>query len=234
MPLTAPVRLVTSTVTSTVASAAGGALAAATGAIAALRPAAKPLHPAGTVVEGTLVTTAAEDDGRPTTGVVLLDRRAELLVTARLSRAVGLPAPVPDIWGLALRLTVEGETGDVLMATTGWNGPLRFLLAPRREGAARPLTTLLPYRTPAGPVVLGAWPTEGEQGSAWTLSWARGTGAWHAFGRLELERHVGDDLDGPDGDLELDPVLHQVPGLEQYPALARLRLPSYRTARATR
>ncbi|GAB3075314.1 hypothetical protein [Nocardioides zeae] len=226
MPLTAPVRAV--------ATAAGGTLAAATRTIAALRPSAQPLHPAGTVVDGTLVTTSAEDDGRPTTGVDLLDRRAELLVTARLSRAVGLPAPVPDIWGLALRLTAEGETGDVLMATTGWRGPLRFLLAPRREGGERPLTTLLPYRTPAGPILLGAWPTEGERGSAWTLSWARGLGTWHAFGRLELDRHVADDLDGPDEQLELDPVLHQVPGLEQYPVLARLRLPSYRAARASR
>lgn len=226
MLLTAPVRAV--------ATAAGGALAATTRTLASVRPSAQPLHPAGTVVDGRLVTTAAEDDGRPTSGVDLLDRRAELLVTARLSRAVGLPAPVPDIWGLALRLTVEGETGDVLMATTGWRGPLRFLLAPRREGGERPLTTLLPYRTPAGPVVLGARPVDGEHGTAWDLTWSRGIGAWHTFGRLELDRFVGDDLDGPDDHLEFDPVLHRVPGLEQYPALARLRLPSYRTARASR
>ena len=35
-------------------------------------------------------------------------------------------------------------------------------------------------------------------------------------------------------DISFDPVLNRPPGLEQYDALARLRLPAYRTARRTR
>ncbi|MDF9714532.1 hypothetical protein INN71_00860 [Nocardioides sp. ChNu-153] len=219
----------------TLASVAGGALAGATRTVAAVRPAGKPLHPAGTVVEGVLTRHGAEDGAE--TGVDLLDRPGQTAVTARLSRGVGLPKPVPDVWGLALRLTQEGETGDLLFASTGWNGPLRHLLVPRWEGGQRPLTTLLPYRTPTGPVVLGAWPVppaEEDGGSAWTLSWARGLGPWHEFGRLDLERAVDDDLSGSDEQLSFDPVQNKIPGLEQYPVVARLRRPAYRTARASR
>lgn len=222
-----------------VATAAGGALAATTRAVAAVRPADKPLHPAGTVVRGVLTRHGA--GSAPLTGVDLLDRAGQTQVTARLSRAVGLPRPVPDIWGLALRLQHEGETGDLLFASTGWDGPLRYLLTPRREGSDRPLTTLLPYRTPTGAVVLGARslppaPDEAPDDDhlqRWVLCWARGLGSWHAFAHLELDHPVADAVDGEDAPIEFDPVLHQVPGLAQYPALARLRRPSYRVAQRT-
>ena len=79
------------------ASYAGGQiLRAATGMIAA-RPAAKPLHPRGSVVRGALHRFGAA----ARTGAPWLDRTGDDRVLVRQSRAVGLPAPVPDIFGLA-------------------------------------------------------------------------------------------------------------------------------------
>ena len=98
------------------ASSAGGQiLRAATGIIAA-RPAAKPLHPKGSVMRGTLHRFGAEDR----TGAAWLDQAGDDQVLVRQSRAVGLPSPVPDIFGLAVRVPTEGgRHGDLLFASTG-------------------------------------------------------------------------------------------------------------------
>lgn len=215
----------------TAAAVAGGALAATTRATAALRPTAKPLHPDGAVLEGRLHRFGSDR----TSGVDLLDLSGEGIALVRVSRAVGLSDPWPDVGGLAVRLTHEGTTGDLLFATTGWVGPTRALLLPRRHVERRPLTTLLPYRTPTGPVVLGARP---DGPTTWHLAWARGWGSWHAFGRLELDRDPGDparaDRSVGDADVVFDPVRNQLPGLAQYPVVTRLRRPAYRAAQESR
>jgi hypothetical protein len=47
----------------------------------------------------------------------------------RQSRAVGLPSPAPDIFGLAVRVPTEGgRHGDLLFATTGLGRITRFTL----------------------------------------------------------------------------------------------------------
>ena len=98
------------------ASSAGGQLLRAATGVVAARPAAKPLHPRGSVVRGTLRRTGAAER----TGAAWLDDAGEDSVLVRQSRAVGLPAPVPDIFGLALRVpTGEGRHGDLLLASTG-------------------------------------------------------------------------------------------------------------------
>jgi hypothetical protein len=75
----------------------------------------------------------------------------------RESRSVGLPEGLPDIHGLAVRVTnPDGTPGDLLLATTGWGRLTRFVLTVSRTTYGRPMTTLLPYRTDAGPVLLGA------------------------------------------------------------------------------
>jgi hypothetical protein len=60
--------------------------------------------------------------------------------------------------------------------------------------------------------------------------WSRPTGAWRAFGLLELLPAPG----GPDAELTFDPVLHEVPGLQAYDWVRRLRQPSYAAARRAR
>ena len=75
----------------------------------------------------------------------------------RQSRAVGLPYPAPDVFGLAVRVpTEDGRLGDLLFASTGLGRLTRFTLTAAVTPYGRPLSTLLPYRTPAGAVVLSA------------------------------------------------------------------------------
>jgi hypothetical protein len=90
------------------------------------------------------------------------------------------------------------------------------------------MTTLLPYRTPSGAVLLGATYRTDQ---VVDLLWARGSGRWHSFGFLQL----GDEsLDDPDADVSFDPVRNTLPGLDVYDWVRRLREPSYRSARRSR
>jgi hypothetical protein len=199
----------------------GSALAAATHALARVRSAAKPLHPVGELWEGRL-----ERDGSPTrSGVAWLDEPGEDAALVRLSRAVGLPDGWPDVHGLAVRVAGVSPA-DVLFATTGTSPVLRHLLTVSRRPRSRPMTTLLPYRAATGPIVLAVTSTGPR---TYELSWARLSGDWSPFGRVHLLGRCPDDPD-----LSFDPVRHQLPGLEQYPAVVRLREPAYRQARRSR
>jgi len=204
------------------ASSAGGTLLAlAARGLAALRPARKPLHPQGDLFSGRLLRRGSDER----TGVAWLDEPGEDEVTVRLSRAIGLPRDLPDIHGLALR--VHGVSGgDLLFATTGRGRLSRFLLTASRHPRGRPLTTLLPYETDSGALVIGAVGVEAE---TYELSWARPAGEWHAFATLRLSTHHSGDPE-----ISFDPVRHQLTGLRQYPAVERLREPAYLRARRSR
>ena len=164
--------------TSTSASA-GRVLAGVTRTVSLLRPARKPLHPRGRLEEARIRRHGSDTR----TGVGWLDDPGEDEAVVRLSRAIGLPAVLPDIHGLALRLRVDDAPGDLLFASTGRGRAGRFLLTAGRRPEDRPMTTLLPYRTSLGPVLLGAFPVAP---GTYELCWARGAGAWHDFGVLEL------------------------------------------------
>lgn len=204
-------------------SAGGLLLATATRTVAAVRPAAKPLHPRGEVTQGRLFRRGAQ----PATGVAWLDEPGTDDVLVRRSRAVGLPGSVPDIHGLAVRVPrPDGGYGDLLLATTGWGRVTRFVLSASRSPRHRPMTTLLPYRTGRGPLLLGARAI-GED--CFELAVATPEGEWTRFADLRLSA-----LPAADQDVSFDPVAHRIPGLEQYDAVERLREPSYQTARASR
>jgi hypothetical protein len=204
-------------------SSGGAALAGAVRLLSALRSTPKPLHPQGEVVDAVLRRTG---EGPPT-GVSWLDEPGRDEVLVRRSRAVGLPDGLPDIHGLALRVPSEtGDLGDLLMATTGTGRLGRFVLSASRSPHARPLTTLLPYRTPVGPVVLAAV-ADGDR--AYELAFATVGGAWHRFAHLALGTPRGADVL-----VSFDPVRNTVPGLDNYPWVRRLREPAYRSARRSR
>jgi hypothetical protein len=204
-------------------SAGGLVLATATRAVAAVRPAAKPLHPRGEVTQGRLFRRGAQ----PATGVAWLDEPGTDDVLVRRSRAIGLPGSAPDIHGLAVRVPrPDGGYGDLLLATTGWGRVTRFLLTASRSPRRRPMTTLLPYRTDRGSLLLGARAI-GED--CFELAVATPEGEWTRFADLRVSA-----LPAGDQDVSFDPVAHQVPGLEQYAAVERMREPSYQTARASR
>lgn len=202
----------------------GQALRAATITVAAARPAAKPLHPEGSVVTGRL-----ERVGGLSTGAAWLDQAGEDEVLVRQSRAVGLPQVAPDIFGVAIRVPVEGgRHGDLLFASTGLGRLSRFTLTASRSPYRRPLTTLLPYRTPVGPVLLAAVHSDER---TLDLSCAVLTGPWQTFGRLALDP---DSASAPDEPISFDPLLNTLPGLENYGWVRRLREPSYLSARRSR
>ncbi len=209
---------------SSAASIGGAGLAGAAGAIAAVRTAAKPLHPRGDLVGGELVRTGTGPSAA--TGVPWLDEAGRDQVVVRLSRAVGWSKALPDFQGLALRVPLGDERhGDLLFATTGTGPWTRFLLAPGWK-SQRPMTTLLPYKTPAGAVLLALRAVAND---GYELAHACGRGEWHRFGELVLS-----GTSGPDPLISFDPVRNPLPGLETYEWVSRLREPAYLTARRTR
>ena len=90
----------------------------------------RPLHPSG-------VTRAGE--ARLTGRGRLLAGGPTCRVVARFSRGAGLPEPLPDVLGLAVRFVDAfgpGRHHDVLLSSGG-PGRLAWVLAPAREGATR-------------------------------------------------------------------------------------------------
>lgn len=208
------------------ASSAGGQILRSATAALAVRPAAKPLHPRGTLATATLRRFS---DGH-STGAAWLDQRGDDDVLVRQSRAVGLPAPLPDIFGLAIRVpTGGGSHGDLLFATTGLGRLTRFALTAARSPYRRPMTTLLPYRTPVGAVLLSAvFHSETDV----QLAWAHLAGPWHPFAELILDQELDDET--TDLPVSFDPVRNVLPGLETFDWVRRLREPAYVTARQSR
>ena len=98
-------------------------------------------------------------------------------------------------------------------------------LRPVRPSCCPTLTTLLPYRSAAGPVVIGGR----SVGAAYQLSWARVGGTWRSLG--ELTPHVPGTTDAI---VSFDPIRQHPPRLTHYPLFVRLRERSYATARAHR
>lgn len=205
------------------ASVGGAVLATATRTTAALRPASKPLHPQGRVRRGCLYRDGVE----PMLGIEFLDAAGIDEVVVRESRAIGLPHALPDIHGLAIRVpNDDGSYGDLLFATTGWGRLSRFVLTMSRSPYGRPMTTLLPYRTDAGPVLLGARSTGHD---TLQLACSVGDGPWRRFADLRLSQQ-----DAGDQSISFDPVENRLPGLDQYGWVERLREPAYDEARAQR
>jgi hypothetical protein len=210
------------------ASAIGSLLAGTARQLTRIRRSPKPLHPAGTVVTGTLTRTGTEKSG-----VDWLDGSGTDEVVVRVSRAIGLPGAVPDIYGLALRIPTDQGHADVLLAMTGLGRLTRFMLTVGREITARPLTTLVPYRTSRGPLLIAAKALEPDPGDDPTglrfeLLWSVGVGDWVRFADLVIP-----STSGPDPEISFDAVTHPPPGLQNYPWVRRMREPAYQAARET-
>lgn len=206
------------------ASAAGTVLAGASRALAWSRRSRKPLHPEGQVVTGRLIRTGGDEPA----GVPWLDSVGDDEVLVRFSRAVGLPRALPDIHGIAVRVPKEDGFADLLLATTGLGRLTRFVLTAGYDVGSRPLTTLLPYRGPDGPVLIAARAADeaSDTSPVFELLWSRGLGAWVPFARLSVS-----EVAGPDPAISFDPVLNSLPGLTFYPWVRRLREPAYHAAR---
>ena len=137
-------------------------------------------HPKGQTYSARLTVT-------PTAawGVRLLDEPGTHEGLVRVSRAVGLPEPLPDAEGLALRLPGLGKGGAPLdlLINSAW----RYVFAP---AALSPVwSAILPHRTGDGRrVLLGARPYDG----GFTMLAAAPLGGWDSWGELTL----GEPVDG--------------------------------------
>ena len=218
--------------------AAGRAVALPLAAVARLRR-GKPMHPRGAVFSGVL-----ERHGTGAWGVPWLDDAATDAVVVRLSRGAGLPAPLPDLLGLAVRIpSAGGAPIDLLLTTTG-RGPLGRLVPALRRDTAAVHSSIMGYRSDAGPLRIAALPDDdgvpsepaplaaevARAGLSYTLAAARGRGPWVPFGRLLL----GEPTQPLDPDVRFDAVLHPPPGLVPDGPMARFRAPAYARARTAR
>ncbi len=207
----------------TVAGAAPGAVLGAVFGAAALVRRTKPLHPQGNVGKGTLDVTFPQ----PELGVPLVAEEGRHRCTVRWSRAIGLPDPLPDFEGFAIRF--DDPRSDLLFASTGTGPVSRFVLVPRLAGSHGPQTTLLPVSSPSGsmmfrvtPLVQTA-PTDGPP-VRFELAVAHAGTDWTTFGMLDVRW-------GEDQPMRFDPVENLLPGTEQYPLVRMMREPAYFMAR---
>jgi hypothetical protein len=217
------------------ARAVGRVLAVPLGVVARRRH-GRPMHPRGAVFDAVLERSGV----RPSWGVPWLDEPARDDVLVRLSRGAGLPSPLPDLLGLAIRLPGDGTPVDLLLTTTGRGALTRIVPVPRRDAAAV-YSSIMGYRSDAGVVRLAAFP-EGDHlpsepasltaavaraGLRCTLVAARGFGPWQPFARLTLVAA----REPVDPGVRFDAVLNPPPGLVPDGPMARLRAPAYATAR---
>lgn len=210
----------------TLASSGGAVLGGLFSVAARIRPTAKPLHPRGELLRADVTRTGLD----AATGIQWLDEPGDNQALVRVSRAIGLPDRLPDVRGLAVRVfTADGGFGDLLFATTGVGRSTRYLLMPRTS-AQRAHTTLLPYRTPRGPLLLGALPASSP--ARFDLVCASPRGSWRRFGSLR----IGTSPAGPDPDplIAFDPMLNTLPRLTPYEWVHRLRERAYAAARDSR
>lgn len=198
----------------------------------------KPIHTVGSVHP----IRIRRYGSRRRRGVPWLDTPGVETGVGRISRAVGLPAPLPDVFGLALRFTGAGDTRhDLLLSTTGFGRGTRHLLLPRRDPARSTYTTLLPYHGGAEGLLLMARPLRRATGTDdrsdpadlhFVLATATLGAAWEPFGVLTVA-HCGPGT-VPDAPVSFDPVRHPLPGLWLPEPLATLRAVTYAAARRGR
>jgi hypothetical protein len=160
----------------------------------------------------------------------------------RFSRGAGLPAPLPDLLGLAVRLPDGDRPVDLLLSSTGRGRWTRYVPVPRADAAAT-YSSIMGYRSPAGTLRLAAVPETPEHlpsdpepvaaeapGAAFTLLVARGPGDWLPFARLGLGAPAAE----LDPDVRFDAVRNPPPGLVADGPMARFRAPAYAAAREGR
>jgi hypothetical protein len=112
------------------------------------------IHARGRTLTGTLTVP-----GGAGAGVALLDAPGTYEVLLRVSRSAGLPLPLPDVLGLAVRVLDAhgpGEHQDLLLDSALPQPLLRRLPFPRRDHLGTLYCSLLPYDVAGTRQLLGA------------------------------------------------------------------------------
>lgn len=171
---------------------------------------ARIFHPEGVAYTGALRVRAGHPEYR---GVALLEAPGEYPAIFRFSRGAGLPQPLPDVLGVAVRLPDvygDGRHQDFLLATGAGPPGLRHLLLPGVGGFfAQAFSSILLYRVGGQVRVVGALPTgrrpPGGGGALpqlvqaartgdlrFQLALASPAGRWAPIGDLEVGRRLPD------------------------------------------
>ncbi len=199
------------------------------------------LHPHGIVARGTLRALGAPA-GR---GSELLARAGEHPVIVRLSRGGGLPEPLPDVLGCALRIPDAygpGEHQDFALASSLPAPVGRHALVPALGFPAAFYSSVLPYRIGGETRMVGAAVQRpaGRRGGLdamaqavrdrtlrVTVSVASVLGPWEAVATLDV-----DTLGSPeDARIRFNPW-NTGDGIRPTGVLQRLRDPAYRSSQA--
>ena len=123
-----------------------------------LRHRRRSLHPPGIAFRA---RTEIAPAGVPL-GAALFDEPGVFDGVVRFSRGIGLPQPLPDLCGIAVRLRDAhgpGRPQDLLMTTSSARPVLQHLLLPARRGFfGQGLSTVLPFRIGGRSRVIGLLP----------------------------------------------------------------------------
>jgi hypothetical protein len=174
-------------------------------------------HPEGVLAQGHLKRIAPPGEGLPIETVDVL---------ARLSKAVGIPAGLPDLIGLAWRMPPQATATrpwDVLMVSAGSGLLTRFTLRPATSWPGTTLSTLMPLRHAGGWWWLKAeivTPIGGRlsldevrdaissDGIVFNIEQAHGTGSFEPLAELTLTANIRTDADH---DVSFDPTRNTGP-----------------------
>ncbi len=203
------------------------------------------MHPDGVVhaarlrVEGVKAAPA---------GSSLLAEPGSHACVIRFSRSVGLPRPVPDLLGTAIRVLEAygpGAHQDFMLVSSADLPMVRRLFLPSKDFQARPYTSSLPYEAGSERFIIGLLPRDSspQPGGAdefvrlaaaaatgdleFDLSISRGSSRFQPVGRLEIGRRLECDLDS----LRFDP-LNSGGGLSPAGMINAMRPSAYRLSQA--
>lgn len=162
---------------------------------------ARPFHPVGR----SFTATFTPRPGQPL-DFLGADARPALL---RLSNAAGLPAWLPDVFGIAVRIpngAGPGRPQDFLLSSSGGAPVARHLLVPARSFSTRRYSSLLLYRHRGarrlvGARFAGAAPRRplrladvdevaADGGLAFTLALCSPLGAWQRVGNVQAHHRL--------------------------------------------
>jgi hypothetical protein len=201
---------------------------------------ARAVHPRGRTFVATVTTHGLSGDY----GVDLLDRAGRYRGLVRLSRGAGLPARLPDVLGVAVRVFDGGGPGadvDLLASTVLCGAPLGRHIPFPRFRLRSTYSSIAGYRTrhgrryiavlPSRPAATGVRAGDRFPPESFRLAVAGPFGRWRSFGRIDLSTEAPADVNSA---LAFDPIARQAPGLAAVGLLQQIRDAAYRGSRLGR
>jgi hypothetical protein len=163
----------------------------------------------------------------------------------RFSRGAGVPEPLPDVLGLALRLDLAAGPQDLLLVSSAPAPLARHAILPARDYGATHYSSITPFRLGDSTLVLGARPLrlgtprplerlDALQADAGRLRFdllvADPLGPWTTVGEVELGSVVPDAR----GERVRHTPFHDAGGIRPVGAVNALRRRAYADSQAAR